>query len=199
MNLRTIISRIIPMSLKQYIKTQLVGADVSATVEYIIKTSDIGKLEEKAVIITGGTGAIGSAIVHRLYLEGATIGICGRDMNKVNSVIERLKKKKLLVLELVPIYLDVTNDSSIETGIDEFVSHVGHLDVFINNAGGGARAESKAIHEQSVEIIDRVLNTNLRGSIMCARKAAQVMVEQNNGVIINMSSVVGMRGKERMS
>ena len=161
MNLRTIISRIIPMSLKQYIKTQLVGADVSATVEYIIKTSDIGKLEEKAVIITGGTGAIGSAIVHRLYLEGATIGICGRDMNKVNSVIERLKKEKITCPgKLVPIYLDVTNDSSIETGIDEFVSHVGHLDVFINNAGGGARAESKAIHEQSVEIIGRVLNTN---------------------------------------
>lgn len=198
---KKILMRIIPNKMKQYIR-QIVESTPKECqrVEYVIRTTDVGRLEGKRIIVTGSTGAIGSSICHRLFLEGATVGVCGRNMEKVNGLIERLTDEiHSGGGMLIPLYLDVTNDSSIGDAIESFVKKTGGLDAFINNAGGGAREKSKPIHEQSIDVIDQVINTNLRGSIICARKAAQVMVKQNSGKIVNMSSVVGMRGKEKMS
>lgn len=195
---KKIVKKIIPASVKKYIKKNVQTVQKGCT-EYVIRTSDIDRFSGKKIIVTGGTGAIGSAICQRLLAEGATVGICGRDMKKVNDLTARFQAQNLPGGTIIPLYLDVTDDKSIEDAVDSFVKQAGGLDAFINNAGGGARGESKPIHEQSVEIIDRVLNTNLRGSMICARKAAQVMVEQKYGKIINMSSVVGMRGKAKMS
>ncbi|MCM1506127.1 MAG: SDR family oxidoreductase [Ruminococcus flavefaciens] len=196
---KKVLKKIIPKKVKEYVKKQ-VGANSYSpqSVEYVVRRSDEKKMDKKCIIITGGTGAIGSAVVHRLYLEGATIGVCGRNIDKVNELIKRIKKESSGGV-LIPLKLDVSDDKNIETAIDSFVKKTGRLDAFINNAGGGARSDSKPIHEQSIEIIDMVLNTNLRGTIVCSRKAAQIMVKQNYGKIINMSSVVGMQGKSTMS
>lgn len=192
--------KIIPRRIKQYIKKKIGVAPVKTTYEYVIKKEDVSKLAGKRIIVTGATGAIGSALTHLLLMQGAVVGVCGRDQKKVSNLIERLSNEKFDNKgKLVPLYLDVSDCNSIEKAVDEFVQETGGLDAFINNAGGGARQESKYIHEQSIEVIDRVINVNLRGTILCARKAAQKMIDQGHGVIINMSSVVGMRGKEKMS
>ena len=197
--IKKVLKKIIPNKFKEYIKKQVNENSYSPkSVEYVIRRSDEKKMDKKCVIITGGTGAIGSAVVHRLYLEGATIGVCGRNMDKVNDLIEKIKKESVGGT-LIPLKLDILDDENIETAIDYFVKKTGKLDAFINNAGGGARSNSKLIHEQSVEIIDTILNTNLRGTIMCSRKAAQIMTKQNCGKIINLSSVIGMQGKATMS
>ncbi len=201
--LKKLIKKLIPGSVKRYIKKNIQSDTCNEgnhkCTEYVVKTSDIDRLAGKRIMVTGGTGAIGSAICQRLLAEGATVGICGRDMEKVNALVARFQAQEQIKGIVIPLYLDVTDDSSIERAVEAFVQQTGGLDAFINNAGGGARGESKPIHEQSIEVIDRVLNTNLRGSMICARKAAQVMVEQKSGKIINMSSVVGMRGKAKMS
>lgn len=196
-----VIKLFIPKLIKNFIKKQICNSLKSTQdVEYVIRTSDINKLQGKAVMVTGGTGAIGSAICHKLLIEGATVGICGRNEEKINATIARFNAEGLPGLgTAIPIILDVTDDLNINSAIDEFVNKVGKLDAFVNNAGGGARGESKPIHKQDIEVIDMVLNTNIRGSIICARKVAQVMTNQKNGKIINMSSVVGMRGKAKMS
>lgn len=199
MSLKQVVKRMIPLSIKKYIKKNLVGSERTVT-EYIIKTSDINKLHGKRVIVTGGTGAIGSAICHRLLYEGAIVGICGRNEEKLKSLIERFNAEKLPGSGVAfPLILDVTCDESIENAINHFVNQHGGIDVFINNAGGGAREDSKLLHEQDIAVIDRVLNTNLRGSMICARKAAQFMIPQRYGKIINMSSVIGMQGKVKMT
>ncbi len=65
--------------------------------------------------------------------------------------------------------------------------------------GGGARDASKLLAEQDIDILDRVLNTNLRGTMLCSRIASRFMIKQKYGKIISMSSVMGMNGKERWS
>lgn len=200
MSIERLIKKIIPKRIKKYIKSQVCENDLTSPVEYIVRTSDIERLKDKAIIVTGGTGAIGSAIVHRLYIEGAIVGICGRNKEKLSQVIERFEHENIRNAgRLIPLYIDVTDDFSIENEIDKFIKQIGRIDVFINNAGGGVRSKSEFNYKQDIEIIDGVINTNLRGSILCARKAAQIMVQQKAGVIVNMSSVVGMRGKEKMA
>lgn len=201
MSVKQLIIKLIPKRVKEYIKAQInYECPVPKPTEYVIHTSDLKKLEGKAIIVTGATGAIGSAVTHQLYIQGATVGVCGRDMAKVSKTIDRIKSENINGEgQLIPLCIDVTDNISIENGIDEFYRQTGKIDALINNAGGGARGNSKKLWEQDIEIIDRVIKTNLQGSILCARKAAQIMTKQSSGVIVNMSSVVGMRGKEKMT
>ena len=194
------LSRFIPQKAKDYIRARAIESLPASNSEYLVHVSEIGKLSGRCVMVTGGNGAIGSAICHKLFIEGATVGVCGRNIEKVNQVISRIEAEKIPEKGvLLPVKMDVTDDNSISDAIDYFYKKAGRLDAFVNNAGGGARQENKLLFEQSIETIDRVLDTNLRGSIICARKASQIMVEQENGVIINLSSVVGMCGKAKMT
>lgn len=194
------LNKVLPAKVKQCLINVAAGAVNKVPTEYVVRTEDIKRLQGKRIMVTGGTGAIGSAICYRLLNEGAVVGICGRNMDKVNALINKINSEISMAEErAVPIYLDVTDDDSIENAVNEFVEKTGGLDAFINNAGGGARGNSKAIHEQSIDVIDSVLKVNLRGTIMASRKAAQMMAGNNSGCIINLSSVVGMRGKGKMS
>lgn len=197
--IKQIIRHFLPNRIKKFVRKELGVSPSKICTNYVICTSDMERLQGKRIIVTGATGAIGSAVCHRLFLEGATVGVCGRNIIKVEELISKIHNENVNGGEMIPLYLDVNKENSINEAIEKFINLAGGLDAFINNAGGGAREKSKPIHEQSIDIIDNVLNTNLRGSIICARKAAQMMVKQNSGSIINMSSVVGMNGKYGMS
>ena len=197
MGSKSVVKKIIPKSVKRYIKKNV--SDTPKSVEYIVRESDKERFEGQRIMVTGGTGAIGSAICQRLLAEGAVVGICARNKNKLSEVKERFVKENIANdNNCYTIIMDVTDENSIKKAVDEFVEKTGGLEGFVNNAGGGARGESKPLYLQDIEIIDRVLDTNLRGSILCAREAAKVMVERKCGKIINMSSVMGMNGKATM-
>lgn len=192
--------KLLPVSVKQKLK-QWIIARVPQQVgfcNYHLNIQHFGRAEGKTCLVTGGTGAIGSAICLRMSVEGATVGVCGRSLNKIQTVINQILKT-FPDAKLVPVVLDVTNSNIIEQAISDFAHKVGHLDILINNAGGGNRETAKPLREQSIEAVERVLDTNLLGSMLCARIASQIMVKQNCGKIISMSSVMGMNGKENWS
>lgn len=192
--------KLLPVSVKQKLK-QWIIARVPQQVgfcDYHLNIQHLGRAEGKTCLVTGGTGAIGSAICLRMSVEGATVGVCGRSLNKIQTVINQILKT-FPDAKLVPVVLDVTNSNIIEQAISDFAHKVGHLDILINNAGGGNRETAKPLREQSIEAVESVLDTNLLGSMLCARIASQIMVKQNCGKIISMSSVMGMNGKENWS
>lgn len=190
--------------LKKAIKV-LLGRDqnVASVHPYKIYVDDQERFKGVSVLVTGGTGAIGTAICYELAACGATVGMCGRNEEKVLDTIEWIKRDSITVAEnIVPIVLDVNNDAQIEKAIKEFVSKVGNIDVLVNNAGGQPGRLSEFVshlYEQDISQIDLMLDTNLRGTILCSRIAAKYMVEQNSGNIINMASVIGIGGKAGMS
>lgn len=198
--MKNLFLKLLPVSVKQKLK-QWIIARVPQQVgfcNYHLNIQHLGRAEGKTCLVTGGTGAIGSAICLRMSVEGATVGVCGRSLNKIQTVINQILKT-FPDAKLVPVVLDVTNSNIIEQAISDFAHKVGHLDILINNAGGGNRETAKPLREQSIEAVERVLDTILLGSMLCARIASQIMVKQNCGKIISMSSVMGMNGKENWS
>ncbi len=184
----------------------LLGKDITPKVtkhEYVLAYTEKEKFGGYTVLVTGGTGAIGSAICYELAVMGATVGVCGRSKEKIENTIQFMTSaSKDIASRLLPVVIDITNEDQIEQGIAEFVKHCGKIDVMVNNAGGQpgvVGSMSKPLVEKQTNEIDLILNTNLRGTILCSKAVARYMIEQNSGHIINMASVIGMGGKGKFS
>lgn len=194
--MKLLLKKLLPKSLKKKIKNKIVKYvknDLKNTeCIYKLDITEIGKLYDKVAIITGGSGAIGSSICFRLAMQGATVVIIGRKKDKLNFIADQIKKNngKVEIIEM-----DVSNSKEVERNINLVYKKYGHIDILVNNAGGSAREKMKVLIEQEIDTIDSVLNSNLRGSIICSKYVAQYMINnENGGKIINISSTTGIQG-----
>lgn len=190
MSLKSILKRVVPSIVKQRIKQE-----IGSSTDYLVRTSDKQRFEGKKVLVTGGSGAIGSAICFRLAMEGAIVGVCGRKIDKIKIVIDNIENNGGCA---IPVILDVCDEKSICSGIDSFSQKYGSIDVMINNAGGSARNNAKTFQEQEFSVVQNVMNTNLTGTLLCTHYALKYF-NPSGGRIINMSSIVGMQGKSGMT
>lgn len=171
--------------------------------EYHITVDQMDIFNDKFIIVTGGTGAIGSAICYEFAARGATVGICGRDLTKIKSIISLVQKHSPSIAQkLKPVTLDVNNEKQIELAFSDFIKNFGKLDLLVNNAGGQPGRVGKYnnfLFNKDIDQIDLCLNTNLRGTILCSRIACQIMAMQKFGHIVSMASVIGIGGKSGYS
>lgn len=200
MKMLKVISFAVPKKIKKRVKSWINAHSDAKNMycRYDLFIENVGKADRKVILVTGGTGAIGSAICYRMAVEGATVVLCGRDKNKISVVRNQILQSKPDA-KIDGFVLDVTNEKEIENVVDSVVKKYGRIDVLINNAGGGPRGQSDYLYKQDTEVIDRVLNVNLRGAIFCTKYVSRQMVLQQSGKIINMSSVMGMNGQGFMS
>lgn len=144
-------------------------------------------LENKVVLLTGGSRGLGRVLVDELKQQGSTIIFANRDAELGAQVAAETGTEY--------VQLDLTDFGSIEALFAHIVAKYGKLDVLINNAaetGGGA---SIPVMEQSDEITKQFFNTNTLGSFKCAQEAAKIMVNQETkGVIVNVSSTTASKG-----
>ena len=194
MNRFSIAKKIVPLGVKSKIKKWL-GASL-VKVDYVLNVSDTGKLKGKVAFVTGGSGAIGSAVCFRLAMEGAFVGVCGRNIDNIQFVIDNIMKNGG---KAVPVCFDIDEEAAIKKAIEDFISQYGKIDILINNAGGSARKDSKAFIDQEIEVIDSVLSANLRGTMLISKYVGKYLREAKGGRIISMASVVGLQGKKNMS
>lgn len=190
-----IVTKVIPNKIKQKIKNKLVRTVYNAEKSYEIKITD-KPLQGKVAVVTGGSGAIGRAICFQLAAKGAKVYVSGRNQAMVMSVVEEVRNNGLQAEEFI---LDVSNEKSIEKAFDSLFGKKEHIDILVNCAGGGARERMHPLAQQEVTVIDNILDTNLRGTVLCTRKAAQYMIPNKQGRIIIISSAVGLQGKANYS
>lgn len=190
MNLRKYLKRIIKAVLNRPIE------EFTMEKEYVISNEENGRFNEKVAVVTGGTGAIGGAIAWRLGIEGATVFVCGRNVTKINDVVMQLRNRKI---EAMPLVLDVGNDESVEKAVIKVIKEKGKVDILVNCAGGSTRNNCANLINQKIEMIDEMLNTNLRGSMLCTRAFGKEMSKRKTGKIINIASVIGEHGKPKFS
>ena len=143
----------------------------------------MGLLESKIAVITGGGRGIGKATAQLFTNEGATVVIAEFDKVSGQSTANKLGAHF--------IKTDISNEESVNALFNFVSSKFGQLDILVNNAGILADSILKKLDSDS---FDAVINVNLRGVYLCGRAAANIMIEQGSGVILNASSVVAHHG-----
>ena len=146
------------------------------------------RLKDKVAIVTGSTSGIGKASIIRFAEEGAKVVVWGRSNEEVDAVVAELKAKGT---EVMGIVADVVDSAAVNEAMDKVKEQFGSIDVLVNNAGITADAQLVKMTEAQ---FDNVIAVNLKGVYNCGQAAAKIMSEQNKGVIINVSSVVGLYG-----
>ena len=144
--------------------------------------------ENKVVLITGGAGGIGQATAQKFLNRGASVEIWDMDAEAGKELVnEWTSEGQQVHFEVV----DVTDYDSVKEAMDELHQRWGRLDVLVNNAGITRDATLK---KMSTDDWQKVVDVNLNGVFYCGKAAAEIMSEQESGVILNASSVVGVYG-----
>jgi len=140
-------------------------------------------LNGKVAIVTGGSSGIGKAIAKSYLDHGAKVAIMDVDEEGLQEIERELAKFKEKVLLIKG---DITKIRDVEKAVDETVKKWKKIDILVNNAGVGTIS---SLIEMTEEEWDYVLDVNLKGMFLLTREAARVMIEQEEGCIINISSI----------
>ena len=143
----------------------------------------------KTALVTGAARGIGHAIALRMAKEGYNIVVNYRSSREAAG--ELCKQVEALGGCCHIVQADVSQFDQAEKLVKETVATYERLDVLVNNAGITADGLWARMKQDD---IDRVLDVNLKGCLYTMRHAARPMCRQKSGVIINISSVVGMTG-----
>ena len=152
------------------------------------------RLKDKVCLITGGAAGIGKATALRFASEGARIAFCDVDRQAGEALLAELGPEARFDR------VDVTDRQAVQGWVDAVAAQYGRIDVLINNAGITRDAlfvrvkEGQLVKQMAEADFDAVIAVNLKGVFNCAQAVAPYMIEQNGGVILNASSVVGLYG-----
>ncbi|MBT2449345.1 SDR family NAD(P)-dependent oxidoreductase [Streptomyces sp. ISL-43] len=141
------------------------------------------RLQSKVALVTGGATGIGLATVRRLLAEGCSVMMASRNRERGEGVVADLGNARAAFHQL-----DVTDESSVESSVEATVQRFGRLDCLFNNAGIEGTAGPMAAW--SADVVDAVLDVNVKGAFLCMKHAAPRMA--SGSVIVNSSSWLGM-------
>ena len=143
---------------------------------------------QKVALVTGSSSGIGFEACLELAKDGYHTFASMRDIKK-GEEIEAIAKKENLPIDV--IQLDVNNEESIVSAIKKVVSDGGRLDVLVNNAGYG---QFGCTEDVSVDSFRKQFETNFFSIVRMVQEVSPIMREQNSGIIVNISSVIGRMG-----
>lgn len=146
-------------------------------------------LQGKIAVVTGGSRGIGRAVCVELVRQGAVAVFNYAGNREAAEETERMCRET--GGQAFGMQVDVTDASAVKAWISETVQRFGTVDILVNNAGITRDGLALAMKE---EAFDKVIETNLKGTFLCSQAAIGVMLKKRQGRIINISSVVGLRG-----
>jgi len=144
----------------------------------------VARLEGRIALVTGAARGIGRSIAAACASEGARVVLVDRDADALERAVAAVPN----ALGLVG---DVSDETRVASIMDEVVARHGRLDVLVNNAA--VQAEARLLDHSSADF-RAIVDTNLFGTFACTRAALRPMLAQGAGVIINLSSILGLSG-----
>jgi 3-hydroxybutyrate dehydrogenase len=154
---------------------------------------EMGELDGRVAVITGGTRGIGRAIAEAFVRDGAKVVINGRNEEKGQRAIAEMNAGDNVAF----VQGDAAVREDCDRLIDETVARFGRIDILVNNAGGASN--HAPVVDITDEAMDNALKLNLWSTLWCSRKALAHMIPQQWGRIINISSLEGKVGKPGIS
>jgi len=152
----------------------------------------------RSILITGGTGVLGSAMVQTLVGCGANVAVLARDEAKANHLLERVSGPGLAIVAQG----DVLERETLLEAAQKVVAEFGQIDGLINGAGGN-KPEATAVPGRSFFDLPEaalrfVFDLNLLGTILPCQVFGRLMAERGEGVILNVSSMSAFRPLTRV-
>jgi NAD(P)-dependent dehydrogenase (short-subunit alcohol dehydrogenase family) len=148
------------------------------------------RLQDRVAIITGGSSGMGKTTAIQFAREGAKVVIAARREEESQEVVKEITDNGG---KAIYVQTDVAKWSDVENMVDTTLSEYGQLDCAFNNAGITARLTEGWL-TLTEEQWDQTADVNFKGVWMCMRLQIPAMLESGGGVIVNNSSLLGMRG-----
>ena len=140
--------------------------------------------ENKSVLVSGGTGYIGSAIVEEFYNQGANVYFTyHKNSQKADELIAKMPNAKAL-------HLDLRDTASINTTIEKLYKEGITIDILVNNA---AMSQVMPLPMLDEEDVDMILDINIKSVIFLTKAVMKGMIRQKQGAIVNIGSIAGHR------
>jgi dehydrogenase/reductase SDR family member 4 len=149
-------------------------------------------LTGKVAIVTGGGKGIGRAIVLGLADCGAKVVVAARTTAEIEAVAQEARSRGA---EALAEATDIAQSDRIDALVEATVKAFGRIDILVNNA---ARSFFRPLLDLREEGFDKVFDTNVKGTFLLSRAAAQVMVKHGGGRIVNVTSTAAARGGPMM-
>lgn len=153
----------------------------------------------KVIVITGGTGVLGSAVADSLSQAGAKIVILGRNQALIDEKVAQLIKNGG---EAIGVSANVLDKESIVKAKDFILQHYPRIDVLLNAAGGNQPGATigvdQTIFDLSMSDFQKVNELNLNGTVIPSIVFGEVMAKQKEGIMINFSSMTVDRAVTRV-
>ena len=149
----------------------------------------MGSMSGKTAVVTGGSRGIGRAICLELARRGANVVFSYA--GNTAAAEKTLEELKALGVEARAVQGNVADPAAAKTLIDTAVKELGGIHILVNNAGITRDGLAMAMKEED---FDAVIETNLKGAFLCMKAAIRHMMKARYGRIVNMSSVVALRG-----
>lgn len=146
-------------------------------------------LAGKRAIVTAGASGIGAVIAATLLHAGASVSVCDIDRDRMDAFGK--------IHPAIPVFLcDVADSAMVARTFEQMIGALGGIDILVNNAG---MAHLDTIHDVEPDILDAIIDTNLKGPMWLAKYVVPGMIGQRSGKIVNISSAVVGSGHAMLS
>lgn len=151
------------------------------------------RLDDKIVVVTGGSGLIGKELTINLSRFGAKIVVGVRDISKFEEQLDSIQLPKNCHIPIC-YDLDISDETSVIDFFQKTVSNFGKIDILINNAWPRTNDWGARFEEIKSESLYKNLCDHAGGYFLCCQQVANYMKKQKEGVILNMGSIYGTVG-----
>lgn len=139
-------------------------------------------LNKKIILVTGGSGLIGKELITDIQRKG------GKAINADIGVETQLESGTL--------QMDITNDKSVQDGIDIILKEFGRIDGLVNNAYPRTKDWGTKFEDIDPESWRKNIDMQLNSYFVCSQKVLKIMASQNSGSIVNIASIYGVVGND---
>ena len=142
----------------------------------------MSNLKNKIIVVTGGSGLLGTAMINDLKLRGATA--LNFEVNQLDDLNEGV------------MGCDVTNEISVKRALDLIIDKFGRIDGWVNNAYPRTSDWGDKFEEISVESWQKNVDFQMNSVFICAQKVLEIMKQQGRGSLVNIASIYGVVGPD---
>jgi short-subunit dehydrogenase len=139
-------------------------------------------MSDRTIVITGGSAGIGAALAERLTARGDRVAIVARREDALRQVAECCAGRAH------PIVADVTTRGAVQGVVREAIARLGHVDVWVNNAGRGI---TRQVLQLTDDDVDEMMRVNVKSALYGMQEILPHFIERGSGQIINVSSMLG--------